>query len=203
MKAQMRVVILMLLIASGIFVLAQEKSNKCGTWRWDVKTLTDKDGTGLLSAKPIPSSIDQLVKEKPPKNLKDDDLSDGKLPRYPTENQVVEITAYVITFGDKDKDHDRDLHLTLKSPSSVNTMIGEIPDPTCQVFDNSPALRELFKQVRIDANKVKDALKKSKKSVKVKITGVPFWDGAEEKRQKGVSKYNREIHPILKIEIIK
>jgi len=185
-------------IFSCLLVFAQQSHDSCGTWRWKVKTLTDSAGSALLSAKPVPTTIDQLIIVKTPKVLRAISHSDGQLPRYPRENQVVEISAYVIEVKNED---DHDLHFVLKSLTSDSTMVGEIPDPSCPDYNGFPALRAYFQKIREDGMKVWDALKTNKKPVKVKITGVPFWDGAHSSRPIGASRYFREIHPILTIGI--
>lgn len=171
--------------------------SKCGKWRWDIKTLTDKHGSALLFKGPLPSSIDELVKEPSPKILHHDSRIDSKLPRFPDENQVVEIIAYVIKVKYEKDDHD--LHFVLKSTTSGNTMIGEIPDPNCPTFDEFPVWREILKKTRKNGNKIWDELKEHSGAVKVKITGVPFWDSEHNNRPTGSSRYFREIHPILTI----
>ena len=164
-------------LVSGLLVFSQHRRdpNKCGTWRWDIKTLTDKEGPSLLNRKPIQTSLDQLVSVRPPKVLYDNNRSDGLLPRYPTEKLVVEIDAYVVKMKYEQDDHD--LHLILRSVSSNETMVGEIPDPRCPTFDTFPALRNWFGKTREDGYKIWDKLKKTHMPVKVRITGVPFWDG--------------------------
>jgi len=196
MKTNVKNVFVVLLLASCSMMFAQQVPNKCGTWRWNVKTLTDKGGIDLLSKTPISTTIDKLVIVKPLKTLKESSPSDGKTPRYAREKQVVEIFAYVTKII---KEDDRDLHLVLKSLTSDKTMVGEIPDPTCPDYDSIPSLREYFKQTRDDGMKVWDLLKQTKNPVKVKITGVPFWDGVHANSPTGASKYFREIHPILTI----
>ena len=172
---------------------------KCGKWRWDVKTITDKQGIALLTKSPVKSSISELVINMPPKLLYSSNHSHGNEPRLPSENQVVEIIAYVTKV--KHESDDSDLHFILKSPDSENTMIGEIPDPACSTFDKFPVLRKHFTKTREDGATVWDQWKSSKRPVKVKITGVPFWDGVHSKKTKGASSFCREIHPILSIEI--
>lgn len=199
MKTCKPVTILMLFIFSSLVVFTQTTTDKCGTWRWSIKTLTDKDSVVLLNKQPIPATIDAMVMIKPPKILKSSSSKDGKIPRYTREKQVVEITAYVTEII---TEADRDLHFVLKSPTSDKTMVGEIPDPTCPDYDNNPALRAHFTKTREDGMKVKDKWKATnKKPVKVKITGVPFWDGVHSGNVTGASQYFREIHPILSIEL--
>ena len=198
MKARIRIFFFALFIILNFIGFTQTTPTICGTWRWDVKTLTDKGGTDLLSKTPIQTTINKLVIVKPPKVLKESSQSDGKMPRYTREKQVVEITAYVTEIK---KEDDNDLHLVLKSLTSDKTMVGEIPDPNCPDFDRFLSLREYFKQTRDSGMKVWDSLKQKKSPIKVKITGVPFWDGVHANAPTGASLYFREIHPILKIEI--
>jgi len=200
MNTMKKVSLLIIFLALSQMALTQDKSQKCGTWRWDVKTLTDNAGLALLTAVPGPSTIDALVVEKPPKVLKESSIADGKLPRYPSENKVVEITAYVTEV--KNETDDRDLHFVLKSPTSSSTMVGEIPDPTCPNFAAFVPIKTHFEKTRADGTTIWNKLKSSKKPVKVKITGVPFWDGVHATAPSGASPYFREIHPILSIEIV-
>ena len=189
-----------LLLILGFILCSQQLPPKCGKWRWDIKTITDPQGVGLLTKKPIKSSIDELVVIRPPKMLYSDNQSDGKEPRMASEDQVVEIIAFVTKV--KRESDDSDLHLILKSPNSENTIIGEIPDPECACFDRFPSLRNHFTKTRQDGFKVWDYWKNAKRPIKVKITGVPFWDGIHpQNKPKGASQYCREIHPILSIEI--
>jgi len=191
--------ILVVSLVLSFILCSQQLPPRCGKWRWDVKTLTDKQGIGLLSKTPIKSSIDELVVLKPPKILYSANQSDGREPRMSSETQVVEIIAYVTKV--KHESDDSDLHLILRSPNSENTMVGEIPDPACSTFDRFPVLRNHFTKTRQDGYKVWDFWKNAKRPIKVKITGVTFWDGIHsQNKPKGESQYSREIHPILSIE---
>ena len=200
MKTKFRFSLLILILVSVSIASAQQNTPKCGKWRWEVKTTTDMEGLGLLTQTPSKSSIDELVVIKPPKVLSSRNTYDGKLPRYPSEKQVVEIVAYVTEV--KHENDDSDLHFVLKSTTSANTMVGEIPDPACQAFDKFPNLRKHFVKTRQDGNAVWEKLKTTKKPVKVKITGVPFWDGEHATNPTGASKYCREIHPVFSIVIL-
>ena len=196
-KVELLPVLILLMIAAPTF--AQQSHNKCGTWRWNIKTITDKTGPQLLSAHPLASSVDKLASEQPKHILSSSSQSDGRLARQQDEERVVEITALVTKVKYED---DNDLHFILKSLNSEQTMIGEIPDPDCKTFDGFPQLRSHFTKTRIDGMGVWDHWKSVKKPVKVRITGVPFWDGSHPKKPKGASPYFREIHPILSIEIL-
>jgi hypothetical protein len=199
MKTLARNAFFLVLLFTTVLVFAQQPTEKCGTWRWQVKTLTDEGGIDLLTKTPIRATIDQLVSVQPTKTLEAGSKKDGNIPRYPREKQVVVVKAFVTEMKDED---DRDMHFVLKSIYSDSTMVGEIPDPGCPDFDNFPQLNELFQKTRDNGVKVKEILKKTKKPVKVRITGIPFWDGVHSKTPVGASKYCREIHPIIKIEII-
>ena len=197
MKTIKTIVTLVLLSLVTSSVVSAQQPTKCGTWRWDVKTITDKEGSVLLSGIPTAFSIDQLVVEQPPRVLHSENMSDGKISRYSSENQVVEIIADVIEV--KHELDDSDLHFVLQSTTSKFTMVGEIPDPSCPVFSTFPAQRDHFTKTRADGNAIWEKLKQTKKPVRVKITGVPFWDGVHPTNPTGASKYCREIHPILSI----
>ena len=164
-----------LLLVLGCIICAMQLPPKCGKWRWDVKTITDHAGLALLDRKPVRSSVDELVVQKPPKVLYSSDQSDGRETRMASENEVVEIIAWVTKV--KHESDDSDLHFILPSQGSGNTMIGEIPDPDCTTFDAFPALRNHFIKTRQDGFKVWDFWRNAKRPVKVRITGVPFWDG--------------------------
>jgi len=200
MKTHIRLGILTIFLVFGLIFSSQQLPPRCGKWRWDVKTLTDKQGIGLLSKTPIKSSIDELVVPKPPKILYSASQSDGREPRMSSETQVVEIIVYVTKV--KRESDDSDLHLILKSPNSENTMVGEIPDPECTCFNRFPSLRDHFAKTRKAGYKIWDYWKSAKRPIKVRIIGVTFWDGIHpQKKPKGASQYCREIHPILSIEI--
>lgn len=192
----MRVFLCTILILSASLSFAQSPSGRCGSWRWNVKTITDRDGPGLLTSKPVKTTIDQLVSVKPDRILNGKSTADGRTPRLATEKQVVEVIAYV-TKVKMEKDHD--FHLVLKSTTSENTMVGEIPDPGCPNYDNFPALRTHFEKTRREGQAVWNLWMRTHRPVKVRVTGVPFWDGFHDKRPKGASPYYREIHPILSI----
>ena len=191
--------ILVLIFSTSSHQDTHSKHSKCGTWRWNIKTITDKAGPQLLSVHPIASSVDKLASEQPKHILNSFSQSDGYLSRQHDEEQVVEITALVSKVKYED---DHDLHFILNSLNSDQTMIGEIPDPECSTFDGFPQLRSHFTKTRSEGMGVWEHWKSVKRPVKVRITGVPFWDGAHPKRPKGASPYFREIHPILSIEIL-
>jgi hypothetical protein len=199
MKTMFRFSFLVLLLVSVSVVNAQHQAAKCSKWRADVKTLTDENAVNLLTQTPGMTTLEELGAVIPPKILHAD-KTDGAMPRYPNENKVVEVTVMITSI--KIGADDGDMEFVMKSPDSDLTMMGEIPDPGCQAFDKFTQLREQFKTSRQQGKAVWDLLKKTRKPVKVKVTGVPFWDAYREDLPKGANKYFREIHPILKIEVL-
>jgi len=142
--------------------------------------------------------FDRVLSEQPPKVLKASDMEDGKLPRYPSENGVVQFTAYVTSATISSDDHD--YRLVLKSPESESVMLGESPDPSCPTFNAFPQLRTTFIQAGKDISNIMELLKSNNKPVKVSVTGVPFWDAPDP--QKGGNPGGLEIHPLLKVSVI-
>jgi hypothetical protein len=177
----------------------QEKPKECnGFFRWDVKTLTDNNGTDLLPYPPLDSTISQLVSVQPPERMFVLSKKDGRLPRFSSEKYLVRVIAFI----DKIKiQGDQDFHIVLRSPDSKASLIAEIPDPDCPSLSAFPGLKEKFRTVRNQADSVRQLLKKTKTPVLVEVTGVPFWD-APHFWVRGSSRTGREIHPILNIRIL-
>ena len=115
----------------------------CGTYRWFVKTLTDKEGELILKLKPGKSSIAYLTGEirNVPNHEKDNKL------RYADEKRIVTIEATILKIKMED---DNDFHVILASGSK--TMVGEVPDGDCSSFDNHSNLRilSIFTGFKID-----------------------------------------------------
>lgn len=174
------------------------KSMQCGQWRWTVKTLTDRQGAGLLTVKPVAKDFDQFLQAKAPRKLDTKSETDMNLPRFPSEKEVVEITAYITSISITEKDHD--FQLVLKSPLSSNTCFAELPNPGCTTFDQFPEQRKLFGKTWNDMGAIMDKISSNSRPVKVKITGVPFWDAPNGER--GASTTGLEIHPVLNIVVL-
>jgi hypothetical protein len=185
-----------LLTTSGC---TQSKEKECnGFFRWDVKTLTDSGGMDLLSESPADSAISQLVLIKPPVRMFVLSKKDGRLPRFDSEKHLVRVFAMIEKIN---IEADEDYHVVLRSPGSKASMIGEIPDPDCPDLSAFPALKEKYRNARIQADSIWQQLKNNKKPLLVEITGVPFWD-APHFWIRGSSRTGREIHPIINIRIL-
>ena len=169
-------------------------NNKCGTYRWSVKTMTDKEGEILLSKLPLNSSIDQLTNE--PRNCPNRER-DNEL-RYDDEKRVVRLEA---TINSIKLEGDNDFHLVLSA--SNKTMVGEVPNGDCSNFDKHPKLRAHFNDLRkqiIAAIGFTPTTKMKPVYRKVILEGVPFWDENQKGHKPSGSADNQhELHPITKI----
>ncbi len=183
----------------SISVSSQESGTDCkGFFRWDVKTLTDRGGVDLLSAKISDSTLSQMVSVHQPEHLFILSKKDGRLPRFEVEKQVVKAVVLIMNVRIQ---RDMDMHLILKSPDSDQTMIGEIPDPDCRIFDSLPELKTAFSRARQQIVQVADQIKLTGKPVLVEITGIPFWD-ARHWWLRGCARNGRELHPVLSVKIL-
>lgn len=193
---------LMMLVLLAVFSVTgygQGHGKECnGIFRWDVKTLTDPGGAALLAATVSGATVSQLVSVHPPRHFFILSKRDASLPRYDDEKKLVSIRAFVVAVK---TERDRDFHITLKSPYSDTTMIGEIPDPGCGIFDSLPGLRMKYTEARAQLQPVIEQLDATRKPVLVEITGVPFWD-ARHWWLRGCAKNGREIHPVLAVKIL-
>ncbi|MCX6305788.1 MAG: hypothetical protein NT040_12565 [Bacteroidetes bacterium] len=192
----------MIFILGWLFLItgfSQVKGNACkGFFRWEVKTLTDSGGIDLLSARISDSRLTDLVAVHPPKHFFILSTNDGRLPRYDDEKQQVKVVAMIVSVK---TEHDRDLHIVLKAPGADVSMIGEIPDPDCRIFDSLPALRHAYEKARREMQVAAGQLRATGEPVMVEITGVPFWD-ARHWWLRGCAKNGREIHPILSVKTL-
>lgn len=198
MKKVMIIAILSLVVVNAIKCRAQQKQIQCGQWRWDVKTLTDREGSALLNAKPVITGFDQFLEAKSPRKLDENNKADQIQPRFPSERKVVEITAYITTLTVSEKDHD--FRMVLKSPLSERTCFAELPNPGCATFDKFQEHRKLFTKLWNDLVPIMDKISGNSRPVKVRITGVPFWDAPSGER--GASSSGLEIHPVLSVVVL-
>ena len=129
---------------------AQEKECR-GNFRWDVKTLTDDKGIDLLSLIPSDSTISQIVSVQAPVRMFVLSEKDGRLPRFDSEKHLVKIIALVEKMNIQ---ADEDYHIVLRSPDSKASMIGEIPDPGCAIFDSLPRLKMTYRESRAQLKRV-------------------------------------------------
>lgn len=158
-------------------ILAILLALSCGSERTQVKDLLD----GVQLHNSGRTTVESLIKLPAPKWS-----NTGH--RTAHEFSIVVIDTMVLRYH---KEADQDLHLVLKGESGL-TMIAEIPSPECVA--TSPW-----------ANSIKSAreqfLKIYRPGVCVRLTGVIFFDKLH--GQDGVAIQGVELHPVLRVELLK
>ena len=174
---------------------AQPKVPSCEKRRADVKMLTDKDGAALLNAKPTLMDFAGFLNEKPPVTLDKSNPKDKTQPRLPSEKEVVQLIAFITTITITGDEHN--FRMVLRYPDSEATMVAVLPNPDCPALDKFPAVRAQFRQTWKELTTIMDKLSQENNPVKVKITGVRFWDvyGGE----RGSNANGLELHPVLNV----
>lgn len=159
----------------------------CGLERWSVKTGTDAD-VGLIHLQSTTqTTIASLTSLSAPGNLPTNTRV------QPTETTVFQLNATLTQYK---LEADSDYHLIL-SDGAGNTMIGEIPDPTC-VGSSSPLLSDIQKaRSQFDAKYTATSSFQTA-NVPVTVTGVGFFDFLH--GQTGVAPNGVELHAVLDIQ---
>src|SRR5215470_13300165 len=175
------VVLCLLLGLTATPVLAQ-----CGVERWSVKTGTDPDA-GLVNLNSSTSTTVANMRAFTTPNP------------IPTNNRVspAETTVWVInaTLTLFKLESDSDYHLVIQDASG-NTMITEIPSPTC-VGSGSPFLADIQNaRAKFDAQFTATTSFQTA-NIPVQITGVGMFDFLH--GQTGVAPNGIELHPVLDI----
>jgi hypothetical protein len=198
MKTVNLFVTLSLLFCAIIQSKGQQEMQSCDQWRGDVKMLTDKGGSALLKAKPLVMDFDSFLETKAPILLDKSNVKDKTQPRLPSEKEVFEITAYITTITFTENENDFEMYL--KSPDSDATMLAILPNPNCPTLDKFPAQRAQFRQTWDKLTEIMDEISQDSRPLKVKITGVRFWNIPNGDR--GTSPSGVEIHPVLNVTVI-
>jgi len=167
----------------------------CGSYRWLVKTCTDKDGPAVFYSPATNSSLLELINEiRPFQNFERDP---GR--RYQDEHRKVRINVTIVKIKMETQDHD--FHIVLQSDN--HTMVGEVPDGYCGTFNDHPDLRKHFNELRqqiIAAIGFTPMSYMKPVNRMVTIEGIPFWDEFTTQHKPTGSALNQhEIHPITKI----
>ena len=168
-------------------------SAQCGKERWHVKTLSDKDTVKIDFKNRIKTTINTQAKlpkpAKIPKNM----------PRQNTEFNVYTIDCYIIEYK---RETDKDIHIVLRDLKSNATMVAEIPSPECPEVQRTSRYKkfaDLYTWFTVNIGKPTSSFKTLPKPVKVRITGVGFYDFIH--GQRGMAPNGREIHPVLSISL--
>jgi hypothetical protein len=173
--------IAVVLLASACWFTSTARGQSCGKERWSVKTGTDSGAGQVGLANPRPANISDLI------NLPTDS-------RFPdTENTVFVVNA---TLTDFKLESDSDYHLVLLDDQG-NTMIAEIPSPSC-VDPSSPFAAQITNaRAEFDAQLTASSSFQTA-NVAVQVTGVGFFDFFH--HQHGVAPNVIELHPVLDIQ---
>lgn len=162
-------------------------TGSCGVERWSVKTGTDPDAGQIDLASTSTTTIASLDALPAPSSLP----SNGRI--TPTETTVYQLQA---TLHEYKLESDSDYHLVLRDGSG-NTMIAEIPDPTC-VGSSSPLLSDIQRARKEFDAKYTVTTSFHTADVPVTVTGVGFFD--YDHGQTGVAPNAIELHAVLDIQ---
>jgi hypothetical protein len=184
---------LLLIFFSFLFSGYQLADDCGGIYRWDNKILIDLPGLNIYKKKASATTIHKLnLIAKPAQSQ----LGSN---RSTPEQRKVTVTAWLVGIG---KEPDGDYHLILSGLNLKDSLIAEIPDPTCPKLQHFKGLRDdytlarTFIEENVDATPGDIHFLPEKK--KVKITGIVFFD--KKAHGNGHARNDIEIHPVLKIE---
>jgi hypothetical protein len=157
-----------------------------GTERWDVKTLTDAAASSV-NYSPVTSSVDALI------NLPTVTPSTSQARISPVEYQAYTVNCTIKALR---TESDNDYHLVLSDPNhTTETMIGEVPDPTCSVAATSAHVSEFIAARNWVSTNIGTSTNTNLNIQNVCVTGVTFYDPPH--GQSGAAPNNLEIHSIL------
>lgn len=180
---------LLLFVLTAVLICAQALA--CGTERWKVKTLSDRDIT-KVSTRPANATIQQLIALKSPTRKELDAKPDG---RFPEELKVYRVSAEIRYFK---LEADGDVHIVLSDPDNPSvTMIAEVPEANCgprKYAKTWSGIREAL----ISATGTKRG-GNLKHPIKVVVTGVGFFDFIH--GQTGVAPNGFELHSLLSLQV--
>ena len=176
-----------------------------GVYRWDVKIAVDTAGQRISKSKykAKATSVSDLANKKENPRPEKKEIQKGL--RADTEKRKVTVTAYVVGLG---KEKDGDYHLILKALRSKKTLVAEIPDPDQPKLKGFPTYKKLYAKARevVDNDiQVPTSTIKEIEPIKVIVTGFVFFDIFEEGGHGHGSAIENaiEIHPVLKIKVVK
>jgi Big-like domain-containing protein len=175
-----------LLLAVILLVVPSALYAQCGVERWSVKTGTDPDAGLVNLASSTNTTIASMRAIPAPSPI-------------PANNRVAptETTVWVInaTLTEFKLENDSDYHLVI-SDASGNTMITEIPSPTC-VGSGSPFFSAIQNsRAKFDAQFTATTSFQTV-NIPVQIVGVGMFDFLH--GQTGVAPNGIELHPVLDI----
>ncbi|HWY38411.1 MAG TPA: T9SS type A sorting domain-containing protein [Bacteroidia bacterium] len=163
------------------------ESVQCGgVERWSVKVLVDA-AESTINFTPISTTVNNLVNIVTP-------APSTTMPRYAgVEDKTYKFVCNVTL---KKSETDNDYHLVLSD--GTNTMIGEVPDPTCSAAASSAFTSQYLAARNFVDTYIGPGNVSSVNIAPVEIYGVAFVDPPH--GQTGKAPNNLEIHPILSIQ---
>ncbi|MDR3609700.1 MAG: hypothetical protein P4L27_04005 [Ignavibacteriaceae bacterium] len=197
--------VLLLLSLPISYILPQEEEEEegtpmmingvlaCGVERWAVKTCIDADTVNINFNNIVPSSIAYQ------RSLVHPTLPSDNTTRLAVEDTVYQITCQLVEYK---YETDQDYHVVIKTIGSASeTMVSEIPDPTCAGISNTSRYQELIALRTWFSNRYSPTSIFKSVGDTVTLTGVGFFDFAH--GQTGAAPNQREIHPILTMSLYK
>jgi len=161
-------------------------ASACGTERWSVKTGTDSDGGSVNLSNATSTTIANLIALPAPASLPENNRIS------PTETTVFTLNAILSEYKLED---DSDYHLVL-ADTSGNTMIAEIPKPSCVAAGSPFAPGITNARSELDA-RFTASTSFTAANVPVVVKGVGFFDVMH--GQTGVAPNGIELHPVLDV----
>ena len=189
----MRLLAVALALSLVLVVAPATAAVKCGTERWPIKTLSDKNAS-KVSFKAIDTTVKHL------RSLNRPDVHEDSPRLKPVEYHAYKVRAALIESA---HEPDRDYHLVIAEPSHHHKrMIVEFPDTHCKGAASSIKKRAM-KRAR---NRFENACGPISSSFKqlhgvAVIKGTGFWDF--DHGQNGVAPNAIELHPVLKFHMVK
>jgi hypothetical protein len=179
-----------LIISVLCWLLTPTAALSCGTERWAVKTLADKDA-GKLSHQALAIKISDLAAIEPPIRAILDSHEDSRLP---VELHTYRVAGWLVGFKRED---DEDFHIVLEDlEKRTATMVVEMPSPSCVTVrfrHDADVLRAQFEE---RFGKVTTKFKNVRRHrIKVEFIGPAFFDFVH--GQTGVAKNGIELHPVF------
>jgi len=179
--------------SSSLHARGSRVGETCGLTRWAVKTL-DAPQSLLLSSAIRATTIEYLDAQRP--------RFDPRLMRVrPIETTLWRVRARLIGYK---IEVDSDYHLILQSPTSMLTLIGEIPAPYCSVRERNRYIAARAQVNRIGHHRATRRWwwldYRGATAPLVRVTGYGFYD--YEHGQVGASHNDVEIHPVLDVQRI-
>ena len=189
MLRSLRLLIGVLVQVSFLSPATQLAAQRCGVERWAVKTGTDADVSRVDLTHPKNATIADLIALQAPQPLPSKRSS-------PTETTVFVVSATLTDYKFEGGSHgDSDYHLVLQDEHG-NTMIAEIPSPSC-VGSNSPFASQIASTRAAFDAKLAAGSSFQTADVPVKVTGVAMFDFPH--GQHGAAPNHIELHPLLEI----